>query len=241
MLKSLLVIFILLLASGCGRKPIVVRAQTKPPKPLIPIKRSTTNNSILGEIVQSKVPNQKNTIPQAPTVPAVQEIITQAPQNTSTVTEGREEILGEEVILDDGSSLDKSNSRSYVTTLKTKKFSFSDAGFMRNENGAIDLQIFAVGKPILKLKISSDVCVNHNCITKREFNEKYLSSSYPEDLINNVLTSSTIMDGKNLKKTTNGFMQRIKEDDYDIKYKIAPGSIYFKDLKNRIIIKLRAI
>jgi len=150
-------------------------------------------------------------------------------------------ILPEPMIEEIDETLNKSNSKSYVTTFKTQHFAFSDAGFMRNEEGVIDLQILAVGKPLLKMKISEDVCVDHNCRTKQEFNMNYLSEYYPDDLINHVLTSQPIFDGRNLKKTTNGFMQRIKDTNYDIKYKIAPGSIYFKDLQNKIIIKLREL
>ncbi len=138
-------------------------------------------------------------------------------------------------------TLNRSNSKSYVTTLKTQKFSFSDAGFMKNEEGVIDLQILALGKPLLKLKISDDICVDHHCRTKQEFNENYLSADYPYDLINNVLSSQPIFGGENMKQTSNGFMQRIKSPLYDIKYKISPGSIYFKDMQNKIIIKLREL
>ncbi len=158
------------------------------------------------------------------------------PQVEETITE-----VEEEPIVESEETLNKSNSKSYVTTLKTKKFAFSDAGFMRNQDGVIDLQILAVGKPLLKLKISDDVCVDHFCRTKEEFNQNYLSETYPRDFINNVLTSQPIFSGKNMKKTSNGFMQRIISPDYNIKYKISPGSIYFKDLKNGIIIKLREL
>ena len=138
-------------------------------------------------------------------------------------------------------TLNKSNSKSYVTTFKTQKFAFSDAGFMRTENGVIDLQILALGKPLLKLKISEDVCVDHHCRTRQEFNDNYLSPDYPYELINNVLMSQPIFGGENMKKTSNGFMQRIQSPLYNIKYKVAPGSIYFKDLQNNIIIKLREL
>ncbi len=156
----------------------------------------------------------------------------QEPQETIDLTPAAEET-------DD--TLNRSNSKSYVTTLKTKKFSFSDAGFMKIDNGVIDLQVLALGKPLVKLKISEDVCVDHFCRTKQEFNANYLSADYPYDLINHVLTSQPIFGGENLKKTSNGFMQRIKSPLYDIKYKITPGSIYFKDLQNKIIIKLREL
>jgi hypothetical protein len=162
---------------------------------------------------------------QIPTEPTIQE-----PIETIEVETVEEEQL-----------LNKSNSKSYVTTFKTQKFAFSDTGFMRNQDGIIDLQILALGKPLLKLKIADDVCVDHHCRTKEEFNMNYLNENYPPNLINNVLTSQPIFNGQNMKKTTNGFMQRIKDPRYDIKYKITPGSVYFKDLKNGIIIKLREL
>jgi len=151
------------------------------------------------------------------------------------------EVIDVAPIEDLNETLNQSNSKSYVTTLKTQKFSFSDTGFMKSEDGVIDLQILALGKPLLKLKISDDVCVDHYCRTKQEFNENYLSPDYPYELINNVLNSQPIFGGENMKKTTNGFMQRIKSPLYDIKYKISPGSIYFKDMQNKIIIKLREL
>ena len=140
-------------------------------------------------------------------------------------------------------SLNAGNSKSYVTTLKTKKFAFSDAGFLKSEEGRTDLQIFAVGKPLLKLKIleSDDICVNQLCNTKHGFNQSYLSGAYPDDLLENVLHARPIFNSQNLKETTNGFMQRIENSQYNIKYKIVPGMIYFKDVKNKIIIKLKAL
>jgi len=164
-----------------------------------------------------------------------------APRTLGNINAPIDTTLGESIDLGQGETLSKSNSKSYVTTFKTKKFAFSDAGFMRQENGVIDLQILALGKPLLKLKISDDVCVDHHCRTKQEFNENYLSSDYPYDLINHVLTSQPIFGGENMKQTSNGFMQRIQSPLYNIKYKIAPGSIYFKDMQNKIIIKLREL
>jgi len=172
-------------------------------------------------------------------------IVRPAPMKITKPTQVRAQIPSEVAVqsqvADMGDLLNKSNSRSYVTTLKTKKFAFSDAGFIQNKNGVINLQILALGKPLLKLKISDDVCVNHHCRTKQEFNANYLSSDYPYDLINNVLSSQPIFSGENMQRTSNGFMQRIKSPHYDIKYKIAPGSVYFKDIQNNIVIKLREL
>jgi hypothetical protein len=230
---SIIISFIFLFI-GCGEKPIVVKGKIDRP-----IKQTTTRNPspILGKPVGSV-----NTNPlENPSVIMGQEVrAIDLNQTTIPAVDNNINTVGE---VQDNSEpvMDPTMSQSYVTTLKTKKFSFSDAGFMQEENGVIDLQILTAGKPLVTLKISSDVCVNHNCISKEEFNQDYLSSSYPADLINNVLTRRPIFEGKNLKRTSNGFMQKITSSRYNIKYKTTPSSIYFKDLKNNLIIKMRRL
>ena len=230
---SIIISFIFLFI-GCGEKPIVVKGKIDRP-----IKHTTTKkpSPILGKPIGSVSTNPLEN----PSVIMGQEVKTlDLNQSIPVVVDNNKNIVGE--IQDDSVAImDPSMSQSYVTTLKTKKFSFSDAGFMQEENGVIDLQILTAGKPLVTLKISSDVCVDHHCISKEEFNHDYLSSSYPADLINNVLTRKPIFDGRNLRRTSNGFMQRVTSPRHDIKYKTTPSSIYFKDLKNNLIIKMRRL
>lgn len=132
----------------------------------------------------------------------------------------------------------------YRVTMKTKKFAFSDTGFVNRYDNMINLQILSMGKPVLDLVIRLDeskICTDKICYTKHAFNRAFLSSDYPDSLIENVLQSEPIVGGKELKKTTNGFMQKIATKAYVIKYKIWPGNIYFKDIKNGIIIRLRKL
>ncbi len=228
--------------SGCSQKQPVKIIKPTPtkrvvlPKPVIKQKpvKSVHSNQNLGEPIILKAqkpmpvivlrPGQISTIGE-PVRPPVK--VTPSPAPSAPVEP----------------SLNAGNSKSYVTTFKTKKFAFSDAGFLKSRNGRTDLQIFAVGKPLMKLKIlpSDDICVNQLCNTKHGFNQSYLSGAYPDNLLENVLHARPIFNSQNLKETTNGFMQRIKGARYDIKYKIVPGMIYFKDVKNKIIIKLKAL
>ncbi len=137
----------------------------------------------------------------------------------------------------------KGISTSYKVTMKTKKFAFSDTGFLVKYDDMIRLNILAMGKPVLDLKVkqSDDICVGSLCNTKNGFNQSFLVSSYPDDLIENVLNKKPIFEGKNLQKTKSGFIQNIISGDYDIKYQISKNGIYFKDRKNRIIMKLREL
>jgi hypothetical protein len=253
------IIAMMLFITGCGEKPIVVRAKQKPvytpTKPIYQTKKSTIYGKkptiTTRKRIDSKYPPGLD-----PTIIG-QEVPTEVNQtvilgerlpngeNQTVIVEGRLPsesnrtiVLGEEVKPE---ILDASTSDSYVATLKTKQFSFSDAAFMRDEMGVLELQILTAGKPLLNLKIAEDVCVDHNCITKMEFNDKYLNHYYPPNLIDNVLRGEPIFDGRNLKKTTKGFMQKIQDENYYIKYKTTPGNIYFKDVKNGIVIKLRKL
>ncbi len=136
------------------------------------------------------------------------------------------------------------SSKSYKITLKTKKFAFSDTGFFNRYEKAIELQVFTMGKLALDLKISldeDDICVDQLCNTKHGFNQTFLTGEYPDNLVENVLQSKPIFGGKHLRKTTNGFMQKLTTKSYAIKYKVWPGNVYFKDSVNHIMIKLKKL
>jgi len=137
----------------------------------------------------------------------------------------------------------KEPSKSYRVTMKTKKFAFSDTGFLVKSNKMLRLNVLALGKPVLDLKIkkTDDICVGSICNTKHGFNQSFLVDEYPDELTGNVLQGKPIFEGKNLKKTANGFIQQIKTDKYDIKYQTSRGSTYFKDKQNKIIMKLKEL
>ncbi|RUM66978.1 MAG: hypothetical protein DSZ06_02265 [Sulfurospirillum sp.] len=229
----IVIIATLFIMSGCGQKPIVVKGKINRPISSVPTKRT---KPILGQQIPSTNPLENPSVILGSEINGtIEGNQTLSPQRREIILGGSEEMPGDEPVMD------PTISQSYVATLKTKKFAYSDAAFMQEENGVIDLQILSAGKPLVTLKISSDVCVNHNCISKEEFNQDYLSSAYPAELINNVLTKQPIMGGRNLRRITGGFMQKINTPEYSIRYKTTPGSIYFKDMKNKIVIKLRRL
>jgi len=132
--------------------------------------------------------------------------------------------------------------KSEKITMKTKKFAFSDTGFYKNNSEYIQLQVYATGVAVADMKFYKDddkVCVGYKCSNKKYFKDNFLSKYYPNDLIVNILTKQPILDAKNLKKTTDGFVQTIKTTEYDITYKTNSNSIYFKDRQNKILIKLK--
>ncbi len=245
-MKNLLFTLIVLsLFVGCGQKPIVVRGKLDRPQ----VTSKGKQHQILGTSVNGNNPlNNPELIPGAVVETIERNVTNETNETNLTNPSVLQPNLGTEieqtpVTLEAGDEavMDPTISQSYVATLKTKRFAYADAAFMHEENGVIDLQVLSAGKPLVTLKISSDVCVDHNCISKEEFNQDYLSPAYPPELINQVLTKQPIFDGKNLKRISGGFMQKITTPDYAIRYKTTPGSIYFKDTKNHLTIKLRRL
>jgi hypothetical protein len=139
---------------------------------------------------------------------------------------------------------EQKSSKSYKVTMKTKKFAFSDTGFLVEYKDSYHLNVLAMGKSVLDLKVkkdSDDICVGSLCNTKHGFNQSFLVGSYPDTFMENLLQKKPIFNGKHLTKTSNGFVQKIVCERYGIKYQVSNTGIYFKDRKNNILIKLREL
>ncbi len=220
------------LFSGCASKIVPGHAEQKAEQiTLENLKKTTQKEPIEIPSLKTKMPEQNTTVEANTTQPLMQkvEVVEQTVEAEPKERFPRSEFL---------------SSNPYKIILKTKKFAFSDTGFLNKYDNLIDLEVFTMGKPVLDLRVSldeDDVCVDQLCNTKEGFNKTFLSASYPDDLIEKVLLKKPILGGKNLKKTTNGFMQKIMTKNYSIKYKIWPGHIYFKDQKNGIFIKLKRL
>jgi hypothetical protein len=129
--------------------------------------------------------------------------------------------------------------QSKIIIIKSPKIKFADLGYIRNSEDSIELELFMAGKSIKKIAINHLVCVDEGCMSKSGFNKEYLNTSYPNDLIQNLLLSKPIYDGLGLEKTDDGFEQNIQNEDVDIKYKVDSKTTFFKDRKNKIIFKTK--
>ncbi len=130
---------------------------------------------------------------------------------------------------------------SKIIIIKSPKIKFADLGYIRNSDKALELELFLAGKAIKKIQINHLVCVDEGCMSKSSFNDEYLSASYPDELLQNILLGLEIYNGKNRVKTLNGFEQYIKSENVDIRYSVTPSVTMFKDRKNRIIFKIKEI
>ncbi len=131
--------------------------------------------------------------------------------------------------------------KSKIIIIKSPKIKFADLGYVRNTNKSIELELFLAGKSIKKIAINHLICVDEGCMSKGSFNGEYLHSSYPNDLLQHILLGNPIYNGKNIKKTDDGFIQKIETQYVEITYKVNKDVIYFKDKKNNIIFKIKEI
>lgn len=85
---------------------------------------------------------------------------------------------------------------------------FYDKGFITNYGKYIHLQIFNVGQVVLDLEIYKDeVCQGTlQCISAKEFNYKYLSSSYNSDFLYNLFSKKKV----NYKDRENKILIKVK-------------------------------
>lgn len=128
---------------------------------------------------------------------------------------------------------------SKVITIKTKQLRYSDLGYVRSGLDGVELELFTVGKSLFKVEIGNSVCTNEGCMSKKSFNKEFLNEHYPENMLQNVILGKAIYKAINLQKNKFGFSQKITTEAVDISYIVGDGEIYFKDKKNKILIKIR--
>jgi len=136
---------------------------------------------------------------------------------------------------------DYEQTKSKLFIIKSPQIKFADLGYIRNTGEAIEVELFMAGKSIKKIEINHLICVDEGCMSKSGFNEDYLHRAYPDDLLKNILLGMPIYDELNLEKNEDGFAQKIKNENVYIKYKVDNKQIFFKDIRNKIIFKIKEL
>ena len=131
------------------------------------------------------------------------------------------------------------HSEAKIVTIKSPKIKFSDIGYVRHTDDAIELELFEAGHVFQQIHINNMICVEDGCMAKRSFNKEYLNAAYPDDMLQNIILGRPIYAKKNLVKSNEGFVQKIEGKNVNIKYKVTAHESFFKDRKNHIIIKIR--
>lgn len=129
--------------------------------------------------------------------------------------------------------------QSKIIIIKTKELKFADLGYIRSKGDALELELFVAGKSAFKVAFDRDICTHDGCMSRSAFNEKYLNAAYPDELLQNILLAKPIYEGVYMRKTSDGFMQELQNSSVDIFYSVNASEIYFRDKKNKILIKIK--
>lgn len=132
--------------------------------------------------------------------------------------------------------------KSTFIVMKMSSIKYADQGFVSTGGGTTNVEIYSSGSAVMRLEISgSSVCSGRfACISKREFNRRFMSKSYPKDTIGQIFRGEKIFGGIGTSREPDGFTQKIyKNGIYSIKYSVLNGSIIFRDTINNILIKVR--
>jgi len=127
--------------------------------------------------------------------------------------------------------------------IKTPTMKYADMGFISTSDAKVKVEIYAAGQPLMNFEINAlNVCMStFECMDKKSFNEKILSATYPDELLENIFRAKPIFDSKNLEQDKEGsFSQKLtKEGVYDISYSVIGKQRIFRDKLNKILIKVR--
>jgi len=134
--------------------------------------------------------------------------------------------------------------KSIFVVMKTPVFNYADQGFIRKKGSATGLEIYASGVAVMKLDINNGKVCNgtglFSCMSKKEFNRRYLSASYPEDTFEKILRGEVIFIGQNLQRSKEGFSQKITQSgSHAIHYTVLNHAIVFRDTLSHILIKVK--
>jgi hypothetical protein len=133
-------------------------------------------------------------------------------------------------------------SKSLHVSIKSKKITLNETGFLTLKEHSKNLQIFAFANPLLDLHVKSeDVCEGLQCMDKKRFNEDFFGYAHYKDLIDDILDFAPLYEKKNIHNIEGGFEQILQTKDYEIFYRVTKDTLYFKDSKNGILIKLKEL
>jgi hypothetical protein len=137
----------------------------------------------------------------------------------------------------------KENQESAFIVIVSDKMKYADMGFIYKSDSFVKAEIYSMGQPLVRFDINSmNICMStFKCMEKKDFNAKMLSSFYPDTLLENIFRAKAIFGAEGLKKSSNGFTQKIKkEGEYEITYSVKGNDRRFYDKINKIRIKVRA-
>ncbi len=128
-----------------------------------------------------------------------------------------------------------------LIVFKTAKLKYADLGYIHHNKDEVKVDLFMAGQPVRSIEVGKSICFEEGCMSRSDFNKAYLHASYPDDLLLNVLLGYPLFEKAAITEFLDGFEQEFQGPEYDISYKVHGTHIYFKDRKNKILIKISKI
>jgi hypothetical protein len=138
--------------------------------------------------------------------------------------------------------ISKQNQESAFIVIKTPKMKYADLGFIYKKEDLVKVEIYALGQAQFTIDINGmNVCMStFECMSKADFNAKFLSRYYPDTLLERIFSAKPIFNQEGLTQTDDGFIQKIqKENTYNISYLVTSNQQSFRDTINKILIKVK--
>ena len=125
----------------------------------------------------------------------------------------------------------------YLTAKFANGFRLSEAGFLYENERYKILELYKLGQGIFKLNLARQICVNELCYSKENFNKTFFKMSHYEDFLQDILDKKPIYKALNLKKTSCGFTQKIK----NLNYELCGNTLTYVDKKNNILLRINGL
>lgn len=133
-------------------------------------------------------------------------------------------------------------SQPYTVTIKTPSIAISDTGFLNEGNDYINVQIFAAGNALFNLEMTGEtICLDGRCLDAISFNKHFFQQEHYAGLMHDILKREPIFKGQNVQQTPSGFSQEVTLENAFITYRVEEGTLFFKDAKNGILIRMKKI
>lgn len=132
-------------------------------------------------------------------------------------------------------------SRPAIVTFKAKGIRLHDTAFVTKTGREVEVDVYSAGQLVLQISTGSMLCVNGRCLSDDEFTAEYLSPFYPPRVVGSILQKVPLdIDARPEPLESGGFTQQeYREGEYDIRYRVGPDSVLFKDLVNGVIIAVK--
>ncbi|TKX31309.1 hypothetical protein [Campylobacter estrildidarum] len=130
------------------------------------------------------------------------------------------------------------HSQSVSIIINSPFLKMRDFGFLKRQNQILILEVYRMGQAFFNLKIKDKICLNIACYDKQIFNKKFFKNEYYDDILSDILNAKPLWQGKNLQKTTCGFKQNLKTENFEIFYEVCQNKVSFLDKISHIKIVL---